>query len=146
MKKLISLLCLAALMLLAACSVDAEEKKTSTKEKTIIVEGLQLDLTKQQVTPSLSKDKKEQKVYLFTITGKNLSTMKKGLGSADFVLKTKDGKQLAPDYHLASFGSEIQPNKSLTGNISFTLKKDQQADKLIYQLNNKDITSWKAKN
>lgn len=91
---------------------SATDNKKVTASEPVVVNGIQLTLDKQEVTKAISKDQKEQNLYTFRVTGKNVSSINKGLGSADFILKTKDNKTLETDYNYAAFGGEIQPEKN----------------------------------
>lgn len=169
MKKIIIAGSIAALTVLGACSANTDTKDTNTtKEETkkaatdtkkpatdnkktaksepIVVNGIQLTLDGQEITKAISKDQKEQNVYTFRVTGKNVSSINKGLGSVDFILKTKDNKTLETDYNYTAFGGEIKPEKSLSGPVSFTLNKDQKATKLIYRIGKKEMMSWDVEN
>lgn len=169
MKKIIIAGSIAALTVLGACSANTDTKDTNTtKEETkkaatdtkkpatdnkktaktepVVVNGIQLTLDKQEITKAISKDQKEQNLYTFRVTGKNVSSINKGLGSADFILKTKDNKTLETDYNYAAFGGEIQPEKTLSGPVSFMLNKDQKATKLIYRIGKKEMMSWDVEN
>ncbi|EUJ47792.1 DUF4352 domain-containing protein [Listeria rocourtiae] len=125
---------------------SATDNKKVTASEPVVVNGIQLTLDKQEVTKAISKDQKEQNLYTFRVTGKNVSSINKGLGSADFILKTKDNKTLETDYNYAAFGGEIQPEKTLSGPVSFTLNKDQKATKLIYRIGKKEMMSWDVEN
>ncbi|EUJ17338.1 hypothetical protein PGRAN_16092, partial [Listeria grandensis FSL F6-0971] len=101
MKKIIIAGSIAALTVLGACSANTDTKeetkkaatdtkkpatdnKKTAKSEPIVVNGIQLTLDGQEITKAISKDQKEQNVYTFRVTGKNVSSINKGLGSVDF--------------------------------------------------------------
>ncbi|EIA19563.1 hypothetical protein X560_1499 [Listeria fleischmannii 1991] len=150
MKKVLLSIGLGSVLLLAACSPGTgDEKKTDTKAtetakaetKDTVVDGLKIKVKKQEVDEKVS-DKKKQQLYTFTISGENMSSTNKGLGAVDFVLKTKDGKEIEVDPSMAMFGDEIKPGKTLEGKASFAVDEKQTATKLLYKPLDKVLAEW----
>lgn len=150
MKKFLISIGLVGILLLSACSGNTDSaKKTDTdqtekakvEEKNIVVDGLKIKIKKQEVNQKVS-NKKKQQLYTFTISGENMSSTNKGLGAVDFVLKTKDGKEIQIDTSMAAFGNEIKPGKKLEGKASFVVDEKQAATKLIYKPLDKELAEW----
>lgn len=141
---------LVLLVLLGACSGDnaAEKEQKNQTEKTSeknlanksqVVDGLKITIKKQEENEKVEGKKKEN-LYTFTIEGENASSVKKGLGSIDFVLKTKDKKEVKLDDSLATFGNELKSGEKLSGKVSFATNK--APDKLVYKPNGKELAEW----
>lgn len=156
MKKALIIISLGAVLFLAACSENTKsEKNTDTKQtekaeveakvedKDTVVDGLKIKIKKQEVNKKVSNSKTQQ-LYTFTISGENMSSTNKGLGAVDFVLKTKDGKEIQIDPSMAAFGNEIEPNKQLEGKASFAVDEKQTATKLVYKPLDKELAEWEV--
>ncbi|MBC1576045.1 DUF4352 domain-containing protein [Listeria booriae] len=155
MKQFVLIMGIISTVILGACAAPTETnvKQESNKQEVTkdvqdskVVNGIKLTLEKQEIVKAISKDNKETNLYTFIVTGVNVSSINKGLGSADFILQTADGKRLDVDYNFLSFGDEIKPGKSIKGPVSFSLKKDQKASKLIYRIGDKELLSWEVTN
>lgn len=141
--------------LLSGCSTTAAETNTDGTADTsgavsignqpenngIVVEGLKVSLDQVEINEA-TKDGETKKLYTFTVTGENLSSDNKGLGSIDFQLETKNHERVELDYTLATFGNEIKPGESLTGKVSFMVDEDDQANKLLYVVQDKTLAEW----
>lgn len=156
MKKMMICLGLSSFLILGACSNhtdttetkrDSSEKQTQTQKKAEnastykVIDGLKIKVNKPEVDEKISKNK-TQNLYTFTISGENVSSVAKGLGSIDFALKTKDGKILGLDYTMAMFGDEIKPGKKIEGKVSFALDKNQTPAELLYKPSDKVLAEW----
>ncbi|WP_260484685.1 DUF4352 domain-containing protein [Listeria booriae] len=156
MKKMMICLGLSSFLLLGACSnntdtagttKDTSEKQTQTQKKAEdvsidkIVDGIKIKVNKPEIDEKILKNK-IQNLYTFTISGENASSVAKGLGSIDFVLKTKDGKMVELDHTMAMFGDEIKPGKKIEGKVSFALDKNQTPAQLLYKPADKVLAEW----
>lgn len=152
MRKLMVFIGLAGLLIfISACgnetakpdiSSDSDNvaEQTSEKEEKVI-NGMKITIENQEVNDKIV-DGETLQLYTFTITGKNMSSMSTGLGSIDFILKTKEGDIVEYDHSLAMFGNEILTGESLEGQVSFVLDKEQEADKLVYRPGEEELAEW----
>ncbi|WP_239256600.1 DUF4352 domain-containing protein [Listeria ilorinensis] len=141
MKKAGLLLVVCILLVLTACGNKTDNQKEDTLDKPIVVDNLKMNVKAMDTAEKVS-DKKKQTLYTFTVSGENVSSSKKGLGSIDFILKTEDGKEVKIDDSLATFGDEIEPGKSIEGKVYFSLGEGQKASKLIYKPADKELAEW----
>ncbi len=160
MKKWIMTLSALFLVFLAACSNSAETKndKTESKQtvksgsesnnsdlnKAIVVNGLELTV-KQNKSSEMKKGEQTKKLYSFTVKGKNVGNTKSGLGSIDFVLKTKDNKEIQIDDSLENFGNEISKGKAISGPVYFSVAEKLNVQKIEYKPEDKVLASWEVK-
>lgn len=150
MKKLLLFVALSSALLLSGCDSGSTKtaQQTNTDDTTIVgtslVNGVKVDLVSvSHLEDAASEDKRE--LYIFEVTGENTSSVTKGLGAADFVLKTKDDQEVTNDGTLASFGDEIAPGKNLSGKVYFWVEKDKEPTELVYQPTEEDTYTWKLK-
>ncbi|MEG0256181.1 DUF4352 domain-containing protein [Vagococcus sp.] len=148
MKKLLISIGLGMVLLLSACS-GSENKNETTKvetaaeSKSVVIDGIRIKIKKQELD-EITVDGKIKQLLTFTVSGENISSTEKGLGSVDFILKTKDGKELEVDPSMVMFGDAISPGKTLTGKVSFTLNEKQTATKLVYKPLDKELAEWEV--
>lgn len=148
MKKILVIIGLGMILLLSACSGSRNTNETtkveSAKEsKSTIIDGIKIKIKKQELD-EITVDGKIKQLLTFTVSGENISSTERGLGSVDFILKTKDGKELEVDPSMTMFGEAISPGKTLTGKVSFTLNEKQTATKLIYKPLDKKLAEWEV--
>ncbi|WP_221635723.1 DUF4354 domain-containing protein [Listeria aquatica] len=160
MKKSLLISCVMAVGLLGACSPDSSENtdkekrfsnKTEQKEKAtndlnkpVVVDGIELAV-KQEETTDIKKDKETKRLYSFNISGKNVSSTNKGLGSIDFQLKTTKGKIIKVDDSLATFGNEIKKDKTIKGKAYFSVNANEKVSEIEYKPVDDVLVAWKIK-
>lgn len=146
MKKLLVSMGLSMILLLSACSGNTSEidkSETAETTKSTIVDGIKLKLKKQELD-EITIDGKTKQLFTFTVSGENIASTERGLGSVDFVLKTKDGKEVDVDPSMVMFGEAISPGKTLEGKVVFTLDEKQTATKLIYKPLEEALAEWEV--
>lgn len=136
-------------------SEQADDKKTVSSSSTLnvetqninslgeptVIEGLEITINKPEKKEVINE--KENKIlYTINIKGKNISSVSKGIGSVDFRLQTKNGKNfsVSKDYNI--FGKELNTNEEVEGDLYFVLSKKESVDQLIYLLNDQKNISW----
>ncbi|EUJ33812.1 hypothetical protein MFLO_01250 [Listeria floridensis FSL S10-1187] len=117
----------------------------SANDHTVTVDNMKITLENSDVSKVSNKNDSGEKVYSFKVKGENVSNDQKGLGTTDFVLKTSDGKTVAPDYSYASFGDSFEKGESLTGTVYFVLKKDIKPTELQYKPADDVAATWEVK-
>ncbi|MBC1521344.1 DUF4354 domain-containing protein [Listeria aquatica] len=143
---------LGIILFLIACSNDTgKSKQTSAngedvqqvgaKARDKVIDGIRIKVEQRHIDEKV-KNQKTQLLYTFVISGENVSSVNKGLGSIDFILKTKSGKEVRVDSSMAMFGDEIEPGKRIKGKVSFALDKKQIGTKLVYKPVNKELAEW----
>ena len=146
MKKILVSMGLSLILLLSACSgntSDIDKAETVKTTKSTIVDGIKLKVIKQELD-EIKIEGKTKQLLTFTVSGENISSIERGLGSVDFVLKTKDGKEVDVDPSMVMFGEAISPGKILEGKVVFTLNEKQTATKLIYKPLEEALAEWEV--
>ncbi len=146
-KEKLKFICLSlmAVLVLGGCSQADQKKDTQKKSsESVIVNGLELELSGFEEKKMLDVNQKEQDVYTVHVKGKNVSSSNKGLGAIDFILETKDGKEVEVTSDLASFGGEVKTSGTIEGDLFFTLKSNQEPSEVQYKPEKDDLYSWKA--
>lgn len=151
MKKLLMLAVLSSALFLGGCdssSANATQSAETNVAETIIgtslVNGVKVDLISVSHIEDESRDDKKV-LYIFEVKGENTSSVSKGLGASDFVLKTTEDKEITNDGTLASFGDEIMPGENLAGKVYFWVGKNEDPKELVYQPTEEDTYTWKLK-
>ncbi|MBC1936805.1 hypothetical protein HCA69_10535 [Listeria grandensis] len=163
MKKTVLISCIIAVGLLGGCSlaesekidqvnqgtnqtkqVDKQEKVADDLNKPVVVDGIELTV-KQEETTDMKKGDLTNRLYSFSISGKNISTTKKGLGAIDFLVKTTNGKKIKVDDSLETFGNEIEKDKTITGRAYFSVGANEKVSEIEYKPADDVLMVWKIK-
>lgn len=149
MKKLLILTALSCVLFLGGCDSNSGNTAKPTEVDDIasvigtsLVNGIKIDLVSVSHVEDTSSDDKKL-LYIFEVNGENTSSVSKGLGASDFVLKMADDKEVVNDGTLASFGDEIMPGDNLAGKVYFWVEKDKEPKELVYQPTEEDTYTWK---
>lgn len=155
-KKSFVIIALLGSLLLAGCQNQSEKsadesqlkvettKQMENKDGTVIIDGIEMKLSKPEVKKVVS-DKKEQKTYTVHVKGKNISSTAKGLGSIDFSGKSEKEKEIAVDSNFSLFGDEIAPEKSVEGDLHFTVDKKDTLKEISYKPGKDSLITWEMK-
>ncbi|HFR3101126.1 TPA: hypothetical protein ACHU8X_002550 [Enterococcus faecalis] len=153
MKKIFIMMSLGILLTcMAGCEDKGSSKNVDKKdvykshevEGSLIADGLKISVSNPKIYKMNTGDAKKN-VYTFEISGENVSSSDKGLGSINFVLKMQDGKEVNIDPDLDSFGDEVKKNKSISGPVSFAIEEKNKPQKIIYKVSDKNLAEWDIK-
>lgn len=121
--------------------LNIETQKINDLDKTNVIDGLEITVNKPD-KKEINGDKKGKILYTIHVKGKNISSASKGLGSIDFRLQTKDGKQHSVSTNYNILGQEIEPDQEIEGDLYFELDKKDTLDQLVYFLSDKKHIVW----
>lgn len=148
MKK-ISLLITILLLVMSGCTQKKErENENSIKlveEESVVIDGLEIQFSEVKTTDIVTQKDDERILYTFPVTGKNLSSVSKGLGATDFKLVAMDGKTYEIDHSFVIFGDSVAPGERIEGELNFSLEGKTLPEKLTYQPTDKVVKTWKIK-
>ncbi|MBC1227992.1 DUF4352 domain-containing protein [Listeria booriae] len=133
-KLLITAMLGASILSLGACSsTPSNEETPKTKQTTTYttktVNNIEMAIKNIETTENGKGDKN---IVQLTLDFKNKTDSKYGIGGNDFILKSGD-KTYTVKTDANNIGTEIEPNKTVTGTINFELPKDVKSGEFSYQ-------------
>lgn len=129
----------------SSSELNIETQKIDGLGKANVIDGLEITVNKPE-KKEIKDSKKDMILYTIHVKGKNISSVSKGLGSIDFRLQTKDGKQHSVSTKYNIFGKEINPNEEIEGDLYFELDKKDDVDQLVYLLSDQKHIVWNLNN
>lgn len=148
MKKIILIISI-LLVAMSGCSKKKEvENRDNIKlveEESVVIDGLEILFSEVEMTDIVNSNEDERFLYTFPVTGKNISSVSKGLGAADFKLVDTDGKTYEIDHTFVIFGDSVAPGETIEGELNFSLAGTALPEKLTYQPIDEVVRTWKIK-
>ncbi|MBO1301128.1 MULTISPECIES: DUF4352 domain-containing protein [Enterococcus] len=125
----------------SSSALDIETQKVDGIGKATVIDGLEITINKPE-KKAITDEKGDKILYTFHVKGKNISSVTKGLGSIDFSLETKDGKQHSVSTNYTVFGQELDANQEIEGDLYFELNKNDSIEQLIYLVSDQKHIAW----
>lgn len=125
----------------SSSELNIETQQINSLGEASVIDGLEITVNKPE-KKEIKDDKKDKVLYTIHVKGKNISSVSKGLGSIDFRLQTKDGKQHSVSTKYNIFGQEINPDEEIEGDLYFELDKKDDVDQLVYFLSDQKHIAW----
>ncbi|WP_348921855.1 DUF4352 domain-containing protein [Enterococcus rotai] len=116
--------------------------KAEDKGTPVVVDGIEITISDMQTREAVGEKQAKQTLYSFHVKGKNISFSEKGLGSIDFILKTKDGKEHTISENYNIFGDGIDENEEIEGDLYFLLDNDAEVESLEYKPLDDVLMTW----